>query len=298
MIKTAIVGFGNIGKCVYEALKTAPDMEFKCIVKRSGTDIPESLKNIWEADIKNIRVRGDIDVAILCAPSLSCPDIAETLLNMGICTVDSYDVHTNIWELKCRLDEAAKKSGKAGIISAGWDPGSDSVIRAMMEAMVPRGITYTNFGPGMSMGHTVAAKAIEGVENALSMTMPAGAGVHKRMVYVQLKSGACKEKVTQSIKSDSYFCHDETYVIQVNDISEILDMGHGVHITRKGVSGITHNQNLEYSMSINNPALTAQILVNSARAVTKQAPGCYTLIEIPLIDMLYGEKETLIKRLV
>ena len=39
-------------------------------------------------------------------------------------------------------------------------------------------------------------------------------------------------------------------------------------------------------------------LVAVARAGMKQAPGCYTMIEIPVIDMLYGEKEDLIKRLV
>ena len=33
-------------------------------------------------------------------------------------------------------------------------------------------------------------------------------------------------------------------------------------------------------MSINNPALTAQMLVNVARASFKQAPGAYTMIEI------------------
>ena len=30
-------------------------------------------------------------------------------------------------------------------------------VRTMLEAIAPKGITYTNFGPGMSMGHTVAA---------------------------------------------------------------------------------------------------------------------------------------------
>ncbi|HAH73742.1 MAG TPA: diaminopimelate dehydrogenase, partial [Butyricimonas virosa] len=30
----------------------------------------------------------------------------------------------------------------------------------------------------------------------------------------------------------------------------------------------------------------------------KQQPGCYTLIEIPVIDMLYGDREELIKHLV
>ena len=298
MLKIAIVGFGNVGKCVYDALKNAPDMEIRCIVKRSEADLLPELKSIWVTDVKNIRKHGEIDVAILTSPSRSCPDIAENLLEMGICTVDSYDIHTNIWDLKCRLDTAAKKSGAKSIIAAGWDPGSDSVIRALMEAMAPRGISYTNFGPGMSMGHSVAAKSIEGVENALSMTIPLGQNIHRRMVYVQLKPGANIEKVTQLIKADPYFSHDETHVMQVDDVEEIMDMGHGVHVIRKGVSANAQNQLLEYSHKIDGPAVTAQILVNSARAVVKQSPGCYTLIEIPVIDMLAGEQKDLISRLV
>ena len=51
-------------------------------------------------------------------------------------------------------------------------------------------------------------------------------------------------------------------------------------------------------MKINNPALTAQVLVNMARASMKQKPGCYTMVEIPVIDMLEGDREELIGRLV
>jgi len=69
-------------------------------------------------------------------------------------------------------------------------------------------------------------------------------------------------------------------------------------MTRKGVSGDAHNQQIEFKMTINNPALTGQVLVCSARASVKQQPGCYTLIEIPVIDMLYGDREELIRRLV
>jgi len=164
--------------------------------------------------------------------------------------------------------------------------------------MAPRGITFTNFGPGMSMGHSVAVKAIEGVENAMSVTIPTGSGVHRRMVYVQLKDGASIEKVTHAVKTDPYFIHDETRVIQVEDISKLLDVGSGAYITRKGVSGNTHNQIMEFNMKINNPSLTGQVLVSAARAVIKQQPGCYTLIEIPVIDMLAGDKKDLITRLV
>ena len=51
-------------------------------------------------------------------------------------------------------------------------------------------------------------------------------------------------------------------------------------------------------MSINNPALTGQVLVNGARASMRLQPGCYTMIEIPVIDMLEGNREDLIRALV
>ena len=49
---------------------------------------------------------------------------------------------------------------------------------------------------------------------------------------------------------------------------------------------------------INNPALTAQVLVCVARASMKQQPGCYTMIEVPVIDLLCGDREELIAHLV
>lgn len=52
----------------------------------------------------------------------------------------------------------------------------------------------------MSMGHTVAVKAIEGVKAALSMTIPTGTGIHRRMVYIELKDGYEFDKVLQPSK--------------------------------------------------------------------------------------------------
>ena len=49
---------------------------------------------------------------------------------------------------------------------------------------------------------------------------------------------------------------------------------------------------------LNNPALTGQVLVNVARASMRQQPGCYTMIEIPVVDMLEGDREDLISHLV
>ena len=130
------------------------------------------------------------------------------------------------------------------------------------------------------------------------MTIPLGTGVHRRMVYVEKEEGADEVRIEQDIKSDPYFVNDETHVLFVPDVDVLIDRGHGVNMTRKGVSGMTQNQLLSFEMRINNPALTAQIMLAAARATTKLTPGAYTMIEIPLIDLLPGNKEDIIKQLV
>lgn len=298
-IKVAIVGYGNIGRFSVEAVREAADMELVGVVRRASSlnDVPTEL--IGVKIVSDIDELGKIDVAILCGPSRSIPETALSIVKKGICTVDSFDIHGNeLWNLRQQLDQAGKENKTASIISAGWDPGSDSVIRALMLAMAPKGITYTNFGPGMSMGHSVVARSKQGVKNALSMTIPLGTSVHRRMVYVELEKGTKLEDVAQAIKTDSYFSKDETHVIEVASVNDLQDMGHGVLIERKGVSGKTQNQLFQFQMKINNPALTAQILCSCARATQRQAPGAYTMPEIAPMDYLQGSKEELIKTIV
>ncbi|MBG2876263.1 diaminopimelate dehydrogenase [Proteus alimentorum] len=295
-IKVAIVGYGNIGRFALEAVQAAQDFELMGVVRRDINNIPEELQNITVTN--DIKTLGNVDVALLCSPTRAIKELAKSILSLGINTVDSFDVHSEIVSLKTELDEVAKKHDSVAVISAGWDPGSDSIIRTLMLAMAPKGITYTNFGPGMSMGHSVAAKTIDGVKDALSMTIPLGTGVHRRMVYVELETGANFNQVDQAIKADSYFSSDETHVKQVDCVDSLKDVGHGVHMTHKGVSGKTHNQLFEYSMRINNPALTSQFMVSAARASMKQRAGAYTVIEIPPVDFLAGDLNTLIAKLV
>lgn len=295
-IRAAVVGYGNIGRFTVEALEAAPDFEIAGVVRRRVTEIPEELsKYKVVTDIKDL---GKVDVAILATPTREVEKYALQYLAMGINTVDSFDIHTLIPELRKTLGEAARKAGRVSVISAGWDPGSDSIVRTLMEAAAPKGLTYTNFGPGMSMGHSVCVKSKEGVRDALSMTMPLGDGVHRRMVYVELEDGARLEDVAKAVKEDAYFASDETHVMAVESVDAVKDMGHGVHMVRKGVSGKTQNQRFEFNMTINNPALTAQLLVCVARASMRLAPGAYTMAEIPVIDLLPGDRDQWIGRLV
>lgn len=295
-IRAAIVGYGNIGKFVVEALESASDFEIAGVVRRNASSIPTEIAHLKV--VEDISLLSEVDVAILCTPTRSVEQSGAKILAMGINTVDSYDIHGGIADLRNHFDMIAKEHGSVAIVSAGWDPGSDSVVRALLEACSPKGITYTNFGPGMSMGHSVAARAIKGVKNALSMTIPLGTSIHRRMVYVELEDGYTIRDVAARIKADDYFSHDETHVTAVASVDALQDMGHGVNLTRKGVSGKTQNQRFEFNMSINNPALTAEVMVSSARATTRQKAGAYTLIEIPMIDLLDGDRDSLIRRLV
>lgn len=298
-IRIAVVGYGNIGRSVLEAVEAAPDFELAGLVRRSTVLNEKEAKELRDIKVvDDIKKLDDVNVAILCAPTRSIPEMAKEMLALGIHTVDSYDIHGGIWDLKQSLEPVAVKNNAVSIISAGWDPGSDSVIRALLEAIAPKGVTYTNFGPGMSMGHSVAVKAIKGVKKGLSITIPLGTGIHRRMVYVEIEDGIDFKEVEKNIKTDAYFAHDETHVFQVDSVDNLQDMGHGVKMVRKGVSGKTQNQLFEFDMKINNPALTAQVLVACARAATRIKPGAYTMIEVPVIEMLYGEKEDLIRRLV
>jgi len=296
--RIAIVGYGNIGRFALEAVEAADDFVLTGVVRRTASldRIPPELQDYPVAG--SISELGKVDVALLCVPSRAVPEYAREILSAGVNTVDSYDIHGELVRLKKELDPVAREHNCVSVISAGWDPGTDSMIRGIFEFMAPHGLTHTNFGPGMSMGHTVAAKAIPGVKNALAMTLPAGAGVHRRMVYVELEQGAEFDRVAEAIKADPCFRVDATTVIPVHRVERLIDTGHGVMMERKGVSGKTHNQRFRYEMRVNNPALTAQIMVAAARAGLRQKPGCYTMLEIPVIDYLYGERDELLNRLV
>lgn len=296
-IRAAVVGYGNIGQYTIQALEASKDFEIAGVVRRNGSENrPPELAEY--PVVRNIRELEQVDVAILTLPTRSCPEYAKDILPLGINTVDSFDIHNGILDYRTEMMPVCKANGRVAVISAGWDPGSDSVVRVLLEALAPKGLSYTNFGPGMSMGHSVCARGKKGVKNALSVTIPLGEGIHRRMVYVELEEGASLEAVAAEIKADPYFAHDETHVFAVPSVDDVRDMGHGVHLIRKGVSGKTANQRFEFNMSINNPALTAQVLVNAARASMRLQPGCYTLPEIPVIDLLPGNREDIISALV
>ena len=110
-IRAAVVGYGNIGQYVVEALEAAPDFEIAGIVRRSGAENKPAELEAY-AVVKDIKELKDVDVAVLATPTRSVEEYAKEILAMGINTVDSFDIHTQITSLRRSLDESAK-AGKA-----------------------------------------------------------------------------------------------------------------------------------------------------------------------------------------
>ena len=287
LISVVVHGLGNIGRYAVEALEAAPDMRCLGVVRRAsslGTQAGD-LRGLKDyADLESlIKAQGKPDAAILCGPSRGVPRDARHYLSAGLHTVDSFDIHTEVPALVAGLDEAARAAGRTAVTAAGWDPGTDSVLRALFEAMVPCGATFTNFGRGRSMGHSVAARSIEGVADATSITIPVGGGRHARLVYVLPEPNASQDAIKAGLSADPYFSHDPLdlrFVSSKEELAAVADNSHGVLMERIGASGLTSNQRLSFDMRIDNPALTAQVLVSCARAVTRMPSGCHTLIEI------------------
>lgn len=283
-IKAAVVGLGNTGKYAVSALKESADFEFAGVIRR--TPGAGEFARVEDLPVKP-------DVVVLCIPSKEMPAAAAEYLEKGYCVVDSFDIHSEVAPTVEKLDIVAKKAGKAAVISSGWDPGSDSMIRAVFRALNPVEPIYTSFGPGMSMGHSVVARSIAGVADAISITMPLGKGKHKRLVYVKPDGSKTEQEIYALLKADNYFAHDELELKLVEDVAPYKNANHGGFIEMDG-----GEIKAEFKMTVNNPRTTAQFMVACARAAMRMAPGAYTVIDLPLVTLLEGGRMDNIKKYV
>lgn len=277
MKKIAIIGAGNIGIAAAEALLESPDMELCGFIRRNAKPVPGFEKIPVAESIFDLPEKPE--GAVVAVPSRLAEPVESELLEKGIYTADCFDIHGELSAMRKRLNFSAEKGNVSCVIGAGWDPGLDSVIRTLMLSAFSEGEIYTDFGPGISMGHSAAARAIPGISEAVSMTFPLGKGRHLRKVYAVLTKDAVSSEAEHAVLSDGYFEHDPCSVEFVKDIEPFLNSGHRVRIER--TSG---NENIKFSMEIDNPKLTGRLLVSAIRASFLQKPGAYFMPEVPPCD--------------
>ena len=289
-IRIGIVGYGNIGRGVEQAIKRNEDMELAAVFTRrdpaSVKVATEGAKVVHMDDM--LSMKGDVDVMVLCGGSATDLPVMGPEIAANFNTIDSFDTHAKIPEYFANVDKAAKEGNNISIISVGWDLGMFSLNRLYAESILVQGSTYTFWGKGVSQGHSDAIRRIPGVKNAIQYTVPVDEAVdqvrsgsepklttrdkHTRECYVVAQEGANKAEIENAIKTmPNYFDEYNTTVHFISEEELKRDhskMPHGGFVIRTGETGEEGNKHvIEYSLKLDsNPEFTASVLIAYARA--------------------------------
>lgn len=308
-IRIGIVGYGNIGRGVEQAIKRNDDMELAAVFTRRD---PATVSIQTEgAAVKHfddmVSMKGEVDVMILCGGSATDLPVIGPEVAASFNTIDSFDTHAKIPEYFANVDKAAKEGNNISIISVGWDPGMFSLTRMYANAILPQGNDYTFWGKGVSQGHSDAIRRVEGVKDGKQYTIPVEAALeavrngenpqlttrqkHTRECFVVLEEGADAAKVEETIKNmPNYFADYDTTVhfISEEELKEKHSgIPHGGFVIRSGNTGWNkENQHvIEYSLKLDsNPEFTSCVIVAYARAAYRLykegQTGCKTVFDI------------------
>ena len=320
-IRIGIMGYGNLGRGIENAIHDNPDMQLQAVFTRRNPDnVKIRTAGVPVVEAKDIEKWTDkIDVLVLAGGSATdlpkqTPRYAE-MFNV----IDTFDTHANIPQHFAEVDEAARANGKAAMISVGWDPGLFSLARLFGNCILPNGSDYTFWGKGVSQGHSDAVRRIKGVKNTKQYTCPVESAItavrngenpvlttrqkHTRECYVVLEEGADAAYVENQIKTmPNYF---DEYDTTVHFISEEefnrnhQGLAHGGFVFRSGTTGVNgeHNHVMEFNLKLDsNPEFTAHVVLAYARAVARLAAeknfGCKTVFDIApaYLSPLSGEE--------
>ena len=312
-IRAGIAGYGNIGRGVEKIIGQNPDMELAAVfTQRDPAGVKISAPGVPVYSLSEAESMADkIDVMLLCGgSSKDLPEQAPELAAL-FNTVDTFDIHAKIPEYFERVNKAAVN--KTAVISVGWDPGLFSMMRMMGEAVLPYGAGYTFWGPGLSQGHSEAARRADGIKAgadgkklAVQYTVPSAQAMervrsgespelsvrdrHTRECYVVPEEGADLAKIESDIKNmPDYFA---PYHTAVNFISEEefaanhSKMPHGGFVFRSGVAGGS-KQIMEFALKLeSNPEFTASVMLAYARAAVRMSKegsfGAKTVFDVPV----------------
>jgi diaminopimelate dehydrogenase len=308
MISIGVVGYGNLGRGVKNAIARNPDMKLAAVLSRRPDQVRKEVVDVPSLDSteKNVAAGMQIDVMILCGGSKEDTPVQGPLFAQRFNTVDSFDTHAEIPAYFQRMDTIAKERGSVSIICAGWDPGIFSMERVLGESFLSGSKGYTFWGPGVSQGHSDAARKIKGVIDARQYTLPIESTLeqvrsgkttdfskrqmHKRLVYVVAQKKEDQERITKEIvEMPNYYSDYDTEVkfISAEEMRKNHSTyPHGGFVLTSGETSKNSRQILEYKLNLSsNPEFTGSVLVACARAVIrlKQSgqKGAFTMLDIP-----------------
>lgn len=323
----AIVGYGNIGRGVHESIKRNDDMKLAGILTRGPERVEDELSGQMDEIPPIVDASRDTlfdeelpaDVAVLCGGSKDDLPVQGPKFAQFYNVVDSFDTHADIPDYIEEMDRVSSENDNVAIVSTGWDPGTFSLERVLADAFLPGADHYTFWGPGVSQGHSDAARQVDGVKDARQYTLPIDEAIekvrsgerpdldtdekHTRKVYVVAEEDADRHRIKAEIKNmPNYFEPYDTTVIFIDEEKmqqEHDEYPHGGFVLASGETGNSGNEALiEYNCDWDsNPEATANILVAHARAARRingrGQSGARTLLEIQPADLSPHSRETL-----
>lgn len=318
-INIGIVGYGNVGKGVEKLVEKNDDINVVGIfTRRNPRDLKSKYKSLHISEIK--KYIDKIDVLILCGGSATDLPLQTVELAKYFNVVDSFDTHAKIEDHYKKVEVSCNINKTVAFLSIGWDPGLFSMIRLLGNVILPKGNTYTFWGPGVSQGHSDAIRRIKGVKKGIQYTIPieeslkkASHGekinsleknMHKRVCYIVAEENADLNMIEKEIKNMPNYFVD--YNTDVNFISEEefesnhKKMPHGGVVICTGTTGEDTKETIKFSLKLeSNPEFTASILIAYARAAYRFEKegkfGVYTVFDIPLSYLSTSVNEDLRK---
>lgn len=291
-LRLAVIGFGKLGKACSHLIFKSKDLTLTGIVRRPlkiGEPLPAPLGNI--RTVSHISELKGIDGALICLPTEFVIEAVHDLLQHKIPIVECASLHGKAFlEHKADIHRMASHHKMPAIVGAGWDPGVLSLLRSLFALLSPKGQTQITHHPGVSLHHSIFARDLPGVKDALTTELKTKDGKKQRYVYIELKQGADFESIKQTIVSDPLFLNEETLVFPVDDIAAMEQEEYGVVMERKGLSELGEHQLLLLEGRFNKASLAAQVMVAAARTLATCKHGAVSLIDLP-IGALWGDRQ-------
>ena len=285
--RVAIVGLGRLGQACAHAVLESDDLALAGVVRRAETvlnPLPAHLARIPAVSHPN--ELGAVDAFLICLPTELVAELAADLLRHHTPIVEAAILDGVARQEHWRaIDRMALRRGVPAIVGAGWEPGVRSLFEGLLATLCPRGRTKTHDRPGVSLRHTLAARTITGVRDALCAEFKGANGTLQRYVYVELEPGADLEPAAQTIRSDPLFLDEETLVLPVDSVATLEEEGHGLVIERWGRAGGKDHQRFLLEGRLDRAAIAGQVMASAARALAALSPGAHPLNTIPPASM-------------
>ena len=276
-----ILGYGNLGKSLYRILCERGEDVFVFSNRREGREGDFFSANMLKKESL------PLDTLFLAHGSSGSYRDELLVLAKKYNLISAYDIHSDLVPLRRELASITEQHHTVTILGTGWDPGLLSLARAICRTVFPEGIMKTQWGEGVSEGHSFALRQIDGVKDAIQYTVPTE-HTHRRICYVVCDREEESRIQKEILEKREYFSQNNTEIHFITE-DEFLSKHKGVSFHRGRVSAALEDKSARIDFSVEmqrNPDFTARIMIaylDAIRRLVKEEKwGAYSPVDIPL----------------